>query len=134
MARPIAQAIVSARHIKPIETTGELAQIVEKVYGRRKSHLHPATKVFQALRIAINDELNTLKNVLPQAIDAIKPKGIMVVISFHEGEDRIVKHFIRDLDPSQWESLTKKPIIPQAKELRSNQRSRSAKLRAIRKI
>lgn len=134
LARPIAQAIVSARRIKIIETTTELAQIVEKVYGRRKSHLHPATKVFQALRIAINDELNTLKSVLPQACRLLNKDGMLVIISFHEGEDRIAKRFTKSLDEKKWEILTPKPIIPSNQEKSENPRSRSAKLRAIKKL
>lgn len=134
LARPIAQAIVSARRIETIETTTQLAQIVEKVYGRRKSHLHPATKVFQALRIAINDELNTLKSVLPQACQLLNKDGVLVIISFHEGEDRIAKHFTKSLNDSEWEILTSKPIIPTNQEKSENPRSRSAKLRAIKKL
>jgi 16S rRNA (cytosine1402-N4)-methyltransferase len=134
LARPIAQAIVSARRLNMIETTGQLAKIVEKVYGRRKSHLHPATKVFQALRIAVNDELNTLKSVLPQACQLLNKGGVLVIISFHEGEDRIVKHFTRSLNEKNWQILTKKPIIPSPEEISQNPRSRSAKLRAIKKL
>lgn len=129
LARPISEAIIRARQVRPIETTKQLANLVERVYGRKHTHLHPATKVFQALRIAINDELNTLKITLPQATSLLKIGGKLAVISFHEGEDRIVKHFMRELDPELWEVLTKKPVTPGADELAKNPRCRSAKLR-----
>lgn len=134
LARPIAEAIVRARQIRPIETTKQLAKLVEKVYGRRHTHLHPATKVFQSLRIAINDELNTLKITLPQAASLLKIGGKLAIISFHEGEDRVVKHFMRDLSAEYWEVDTKKPITPSAAEIAENPRSRSAKLRICTKL
>ena len=135
LARPIADAIVESRRIRPINTTRQLATLVERVYGRRRDHLHPATKVFQALRIAVNDELNNLKAALPQALNLLGSRGVLIVISFHEGEDRIVKHQFKNwaLD-HQGIILTPKPIIPSVEEIRSNPRSRSAKLRAFKKI
>jgi len=135
LARPIADAIVESRRIRPINTTRQLATLVERVYGRRRDHLHPATKVFQALRIAVNDELNNLKAALPQALNLLGSRGVLIVISFHEGEDRIVKHQFKNwaLD-HQGIILTPKPIIPSVEEIRSNHRSRSAKLRAFKKI
>ena len=93
-ARAVAEAIVLVRWDKTIETTGELAGLVEKVLPRR-GKLHPATKVFMALRMAVNDELGSLERALPQACELLVPGGRMAVISFHEGEDRIVKRFFR---------------------------------------
>lgn len=94
-AKKIAQAIVNFRSHQPISTTLELAKIVEKVISKR-GRIHPATKVFQALRIAVNDELNALKETLPQAWDLLLPGGKIVVISFHSLEDRIVKNFFKE--------------------------------------
>ncbi len=134
LAGAIASAIVQSRRLRPITTTGQLSQLVEQVYGYR-GKLHPATKVFLALRLAVNDELNNLKAVLPDAMELLKPAGRLVVISFHEGEDRIVKHFFRaQALKLQAEVLTKKPIIPSISEINLNPRSRSAKLRALKKL
>ncbi|MBL7159370.1 16S rRNA (cytosine(1402)-N(4))-methyltransferase RsmH [Candidatus Microgenomates bacterium] len=133
-ARAIADAIVRARRIKPIETTKELADLVTSVYGgkRKIRAIHPATKVFLALRIVVNSELENLKIVLSQVLDLLKPNGRLVVISFHESEDRIVKRFLKNEKKIQ--ILTKKPITPSEEEIRINPRSRSAKLRAGEKI
>lgn len=134
-ARSIAEAIVRRRTSAPIVTTGELADIVWNVYGGRQGKLHPATKVFQALRIAVNDELNTLEDTLPQAVTILKPGGRLVVISFHEGEDRIVKHFFAAMEDEQVLSIeTKKPVAPTERELEDNPRSRSAKMRIATKL
>jgi len=139
-ARAIAAAIVRARTKEPITTTTQLATLIANVYGgqkgkpvRRKGGLHPATKVFQALRIAVNDELNAIKTALPQALKLLKPKGRLVTISFHEGEDRIVKQFLNQ-NKQYLSILTKKPIQPTKAEIRSNPRARSAKLRAAQKL
>jgi len=132
-ARVIADAIVRARLVRPIETTTQLAQIVENVIPRRNSDkIHPATKVFQSLRIAINSELDNLESALLQSVELLKPRGVLVVISFHSLEDKIVKNFIRN--NFLLESLTTKPIIPDSLEVHQNRRARSAKLRAARKI
>ena len=133
-ARAIADAIVRARRIKPIETTKELVDLVTSVYGgkRKIRAIHPATKVFLALRIVVNSELENLKVVLSQALDLLKPNGRLVVISFHESEDRIVKRFLKNEKKIQ--ILTKKPITPSEEEIRINPRSRSAKLRVGEKI
>ena len=131
-ARAIADAIVRARQIKPIERTRELADLVVKVYGgkRKIKGLHPATKVFLALRIAVNSELENLKVVLPQAVELLKPRGRLAVISFHESEDRIVKMFFKDAKKREiLKILTKKPVTPSSEEIKINPRSRSAKLR-----
>ncbi len=130
-AKQIAQAIVDAR---PIETTVKLAEIVEKAVGGRYSKIHPATKVFQALRIAVNDELESLKMVLPKALDLIMPGGRIIVVSFHSLEDGIVKHTFKDWESSnRGEILTDKPIIPTDREIGENISSRSSKLRVFQK-
>ncbi len=130
----IADAIVRARKIKPIKTTKQLADLVVKVYGDRRKirRIHPSTKVFLALRIAINSELENLKLALPRAVGLLKPEGRMIVISFHGSEDRIVKMFFKK--EKKLKILTKKPIIPSEEELRINPRCRSAKLRVAEKI
>lgn len=135
LARDIGISLVRARGIKEIKTTQDLARLVEDVYRRRyrnKSQKHPATKVFQALRIAVNDELTALKEVLPQATSLLKPQGRLVIISFHSLEDRIVKEYFKNTDDLK--ILTKKPITASESEISQNPRSRSAKLRAAEKI
>lgn len=135
-SRPIAKRIVEYRQKKKIETTNELAQIILSVRHRTSSdRTHPATRVFQALRIAVNDELNSLKEALPQALDVLVPRGRLVVISFHSLEDRIVKNFFKDEQQKGTIAiLTQKPNEPTEEEVRNNPRSRSAKLRAAEKI
>lgn len=129
MSRKIAKAIVSARKSGRIDTTLQLADIVSSVKPRSiRGSIHPATKVFQALRIAVNDELNALSSALPQAGEILEPGGRLVVISFHELEDKIVKTFLRD-HTSEFEELTQKPITPSDTEIKNNPRSRSAKMR-----
>ncbi len=136
LSRQIAKKIVEYRQAKPIQTTQELAQVITSVHPHLPSDkINPATKVFQALRIAVNDELNSLKEALPQAFEALKPGGRVVVISFHSLEDRIVKNFFRELtDTKKAQLLTKKPLTPTHSEISQNPRSRSAKLRLIEKI
>jgi len=132
-SRRIAKAIAEARKAKKIETTGQLVEIINKV---QKYHdkIHPATRTFQALRIAVNDELNSLSEALPQAINLLKPSGRIVVISFHSGEDRLVKNIFKEFAKNKIiEILTKKPIRPSEAEVIANPRSRSAKLRAAKK-
>lgn len=140
-ARAIARAITLHR---PIESTRELADIVAHVVGRRRK-LHPATKTFLGLRIAVNDELTALEEVLPQAVEILAVGGRLAVISFHSLEDRIVKKFMqresRDcLCPPEvpvckcghrrsLQVITKKPIRPTPEEVERNPRSRSARLR-----
>lgn len=131
----IAQKIIDTRKDGPIRTTGVLANLVFQVYGGKKGKLHPATKVFQALRIAVNDELNSLKASLPQAVGLLKTGGRLVVISFHEGEDRIAKRFIKKAQAEGiLENLTKKPLVPGEAEVALNPRSRSAKMRIAEKL
>ena len=130
----IAGAICSARQIKPIETTDELAEIIKEVYRRfrKKGRLHPATKTFQALRVVVNSELLNLKEALPQTLDLLITGGRLVVVSFHSLEDEIVKRFFKH--ESKLKVLTPKPIGPKDLEIRANPRSRSAKLRAAEKV
>jgi 16S rRNA (cytosine1402-N4)-methyltransferase len=136
-ARRIARAIVEARLRRPIETTRDLADIVRSAVPApaRRGKIHPATKTFQALRIAVNDELGSLEAALDAAWRMLAPKGRIVVISFHSLEDRIVKHrFAAWEKKGEGKRLTKKPVIPQPEEIARNPRARSAKLRAIEKI
>ncbi len=135
-SRPIAKKIAEARLRKKIETTNELAQIILSVRHRSPSdRTHPATRVFQALRIAVNDELNSLKEALPQALEVLTPGGRIAVISFHSLEDRIVKDFFNDsAEKGLLKIITKKPIIPTEEEVETNPRSRSGKLRVAEKL
>ncbi len=147
-ARRIARAIVRAR---PIYTTTELADLIARVVPRRPGQrLHPATRTFQALRIAVNDELGALERALPQALAVLRPGGRLAVITFHSLEDRIVKHFFRreardcicpPRQPvctcghkAQVRILTPKPVVPSPEEVERNPRSRSAKLRVGEKL
>lgn len=133
-AKSISENIVKRRKIKKLETTFDLVSVVEEsVPGfYKRGRIHPATKTFQALRIAVNDELNVLAGGLAKAWDFLKKDGRLAVISFHSLEDRIVKNFMRDKKlAGEGEILTKKPITPSDEELDSNPRSRSAKLRTI---
>lgn len=130
-AKRIAREIVSARKEKPIETCDQLAEIILKVRRRGKDRTHPATRTFQALRIAVNDELNSLKDALPQAIDLLKPGGRLAVLSFHSLEDRIVKNFFKE--NGNLKIITDKPITPTKEETLLNPRARSAKLRLAEK-
>jgi len=132
----IAETFVSFRRIKPIKTTLQLVEIIKKTVPSWYQHkkIHFATRTFQALRIAVNDELNNLEKTLPQAIEILKPGGRLVVISFHSLEDRIVKNFLKEKSKENiLKILTKKPIRPSGEEIIKNPRSRSAKLRAAQK-
>jgi 16S rRNA (cytosine1402-N4)-methyltransferase len=145
-ARRIARAIVSAR---PIQSTRQLATLVERVAGRHRAH-HPATQTFQALRIVVNDELAALERVLPQAVQALKPGGRLAIIAFHSLEDRRVKEFFRResrdclCPPRQvvctcghrasLRLLDAHPLRPKAEEIQRNPRARSARLRVAEKI
>lgn len=131
-SREIADAIIRARRVSPIKTTDELARIVLKVAGKRtkRDRTHPATRIFQALRICVNDELNNLKRALPQVLELLEKGGRLAVISFHSLEDRIVKNFLKENEElRRLKILTKKPIRPGEEEIKKNVRSRSAKLR-----
>ncbi len=130
----IADAICGARQIKPIKTTLDLAQIVEEVYRRKKERtkLHPATKVFQALRIVVNSELLNLEEVLPQTLPLLAKNGRLVIISFHSLEDGIVKRFFKQT--RELKILTKLPVGPSEEERMANPRARSAKMRVAEKL
>ncbi|MDD2731639.1 MAG: 16S rRNA (cytosine(1402)-N(4))-methyltransferase RsmH [Candidatus Pacebacteria bacterium] len=132
----IAEGICRNREIKSVKTTFELVGIIRRAVPLRyqNKRINPATRTFQALRIAVNDELNNLKEALYGAVDILKPKGRLVVISFHSLEDRIVKNFLKELDNKKIKILIKKPITPDKEEIKINRRSRSAKLRAAVKI
>ncbi|HEY4517545.1 MAG TPA: 16S rRNA (cytosine(1402)-N(4))-methyltransferase RsmH [Candidatus Paceibacterota bacterium] len=133
MARRIARAVVEARGGERILTSKQLAEIVEKVVPRR-GKIHPATKTFQALRIAVNDEFNNLEKGLEGAVESLKQGGRIAVISFHSSEDRIVKHFFRkQTEEGKGIIITKKPIAPRREEMVANPRSRSSKLRIFEK-
>jgi 16S rRNA (cytosine1402-N4)-methyltransferase len=149
-ARRIARAIVSERKTRTIETTDDLAGLIERVKGGRWRDHHPATQVFQALRIAVNEELQQLERFLDTGYELLHPGGRMVIIAFHSLEDRLVKNAFRKwtrgcICPPRvlhcrcgWSQkaklLTKKPIVPSESEIRSNPRARSAKLRAVERV
>lgn len=132
-AKRITKEIVEERKEQPIETTFRLSEIIKQAtpswYHHRK--IHPATRTFQAIRIAVNDELDNLKKALGRAVEVLEPEGRLVVISFHSLEDRIVKNFFKDNDSLK--ILTKKVISPSGEEIKANPSSRSAKLRAVNK-
>jgi 16S rRNA (cytosine1402-N4)-methyltransferase len=146
-SRRVARAIVQAR---PIYTTQQLAQLVAGVTSGRRPGMHPATRTFQALRIAVNHELEALESVLPQAVSALAPKGRLAVIAFHSLEDRIVKQYFRResrdcLCPPQQpictcghkaviSEITRHPLRPSPAEVAENPRSRSARLRVAEKL
>jgi len=146
-SRRIVRAIVAAR---PIQSARQLADVVMKAKGGRRGKIHPATQTFQALRIAVNDELGALAAVLPQAVELLKPGGRLAVITFHSLEDRIVKNFYRIesrdcICPVEQpvctcghratlKIITAKPIEPTAAEVATNPRARSAKLRAAERL
>jgi 16S rRNA (cytosine1402-N4)-methyltransferase len=132
-ARVIARAIVEARKKHWIGTTAQLTDIILSVVPRRGASVHPATRVFQALRIVVNKELDNINALLSQAATVLKPKGRLVCISFHSLEDRIVKQFLRE-HKADWQALTTKVVMAQPDELGLNPSSRSAKLRAAEKI
>lgn len=136
-SRQIARNICRAHRIIPIKTCNQLAEIIIKsVPSRGKfDRTHPATRVFQALRIAVNDELNNLKAALPQTLDLLKPGGKLTVLSFHSLEDRIVKNFFKEQEKEKrLKVLLKRPLTPSKEEISENPRSRSAKLRVAEKI
>ena len=131
-SRQVAAAIVRARSRSPIITTGELARIVAGAVGGRRGGPHPARRTFQALRIAVNRELEELTASLPRAAGTLAPGGRVVVIAYHSLEDRIVKRFM--LGEPSLHVLTKKPLRPSAAEAQHNPRSRSARLRAAERV
>lgn len=132
-SRKLARAIVHDRKLKPFETTQDLVGLIERVLGRyyRKVALHPATRVFQALRIFVNGELDQLGVLLDRAPEFLEPKGRLAIISFHSLEDRMVKKAFRQRGLKGFKVITKKPICPSDQEVEKNKRSRSAKLRIL---
>jgi 16S rRNA (cytosine1402-N4)-methyltransferase len=145
-ARAIARRVVQERSRAPFVRTAQLAELVMRVYGGRRGRIHPATQTFQALRIAVNGELEALEKGLDAGLKLLAPGGRMVVISFHSLEDRIVKHFFTE-HQGRWESLpeggqkwvgltpqvevlTRRPVMASEEECQMNPRARSAKLRA----
>jgi 16S rRNA (cytosine1402-N4)-methyltransferase len=143
LSKEIAAAIIAERKQGQIKTSKELTEIILKVYRTKLrtdkeipwiGGIHPATKTFQALRIAVNNELEILKNVLPEAFELLTPGGRLAVISFHSLEDRIVKQFFQGLPFAKAKIITKKPITAGEEEVKDNPRARSAKLRVIEKI
>jgi 16S rRNA (cytosine1402-N4)-methyltransferase len=148
MSKTIAKAIVERRKTKPFETTLDLANLIsglyEQIIGRKHFRIHPATCVFQALRMEVNQELQHLEKFLEEAPKLLAPGGRLAVISFHSLEDRLVKHAFKELCPKSdkyaqsegvvYKLLTKKPITPTDAEIKINPRSRSAKLRVIERV
>jgi len=131
-SRQIAKAIKTSP--VPITTTSQLSELIELVKHKHAGRLHPATKVFQALRIAVNSELDEITAALPQSLEIIEPGGVIITIAFHEGEDRLVKNAFRAWQNAERGLVeTKKPVTPSAEEITSNPRARSAKLRVFRK-
>lgn len=143
-ARAVARAIAAARGHAPVTTTGALADIVARVVRARPGSIHPATRTFQALRIFVNDELNELAAVLPAVERILRPSGRLAVVAFHSLEDRMVKTFLVDRSRAgggsrhrpeiertpTFQLLSKRPVVPDTKEIAANSRARSAKLRA----
>ena len=136
-SRPIARAVCQRREKISFSLAGELADLVSGIYyrkGFRRSRIHPATRVFQALRIAVNHEFDSLTRGITGAAGLLAPGGRLVVISFHSGEDRIVKHLFRDFkEKGLGEIVTKKPLVPGEDEIANNPRSRSALVRVFEK-
>jgi 16S rRNA (cytosine1402-N4)-methyltransferase len=133
-SRRIARAIVESRHQHPIQTSRQLADIVRQAVPAiaHKQRIDPATRTFQALRIAVNEELKSLEIALRRLPDCLRPGGRLAIISFHSLEDRRVKEAFRD-DP-RLQNMTRKPIVPHEAEIARNPRSRSAKLRVAQRV
>lgn len=134
-AKAIAKKIVERRKQAPLRTTTDLVEAVLAAVppGARDKRIHPATRTFQAVRIAVNGELEDLDEALRDAAERLAPNGVLAVLSYHSGEDRIVKNTFRELTEEGFVDLFRKPAIPGAEEIARNPRSRSAKLRALRR-
>ncbi|MCP4896820.1 MAG: 16S rRNA (cytosine(1402)-N(4))-methyltransferase RsmH [bacterium] len=150
-SRKVARAICQQRAQVPFETTGQLSRLVRNIiHSRKTERIHPATRTFQALRIAVNDELGQLRSFLEPSISILPPRGRLAIISFHSLEDRIVKHTLRRMEGSctcppglpicacgaqtRVKVLTRKPIRPSEEEVAENPRARSARLRAVERL
>lgn len=143
LSKEIAKKIILVRKEREIKKVKDLLEIILQVYREKLKTekeipwiggIHPATKVFQALRIAVNNELEVIEKVLPQAIEILEKGGRLAVISFHSLEDRIVKHFFKSENKKTIKIITKKPIVCSKEECEENPKARSAKLRIIEKI
>lgn len=134
-ARAIAKVIVERRREKPLRTTSDLVESVLAAIppGQRDRSIHPATRTFQAIRIAVNREFEGLREALLEAAEALTVGGTLVVLSYHSGEDRIVKNAFRGLAGQGFQEIYKRPLQPTSAEIHRNRRSRSAKLRALRR-
>lgn len=141
-SKEIAAAIVTTRETKAYSRTFELVETVLSVYREQLKTdkdvpwiggIHPATRTFQAFRIAVNDELRVIEQTIPEAVDVLAPGGRLAIITFHSLEDRIVKHMFKELSKTAGDVVTKKPIIPSEEEIKRNTRARSAKLRVFQK-
>ncbi len=132
-SRKIANAIVNIRRKKPIETTYELRSIIHFCIGARSGGVDSATRSFQAIRIEVNQEMSSLKAALPAAAKLMNKEAVISVVSFHSTEDRIIKQYFKQLGTEGFSLLNKKVIIPSDDEVLHNPKSRSAKLRAIKK-
>lgn len=134
-AKPIARIIAKQRQISPIVTTKQLSDLIIRIKKfRTEGRIHPATKVFMALRMAVNLERENIRLVLPQLAELLKKGGVVGIISFHSGEDKMVKDFISDSEEKGiLSAINKKPIEPSIQELSISQRTRSAKLRLAKK-
>lgn len=141
-SKEIAAAIVTTREKKAYSRTFELVETVLSVYREQLKTdkdvpwiggIHPATRTFQAFRIAVNDELRVIEQTIPEAVDVLAPGGRLAIITFHSLEDRIVKHMFKELSKTAGDVITKKPIIPSEEEIKRNTRARSAKLRVFQK-
>ncbi|MCU0317613.1 MAG: 16S rRNA (cytosine(1402)-N(4))-methyltransferase RsmH [Fimbriimonadaceae bacterium] len=136
-ARKIAQVIVERRKKTPLRTTQDLVDCVLAAIpaAKRDKRLHPATRTFQAVRIAVNHELEGLQEAIEQASHCLVEQGVIVVLSYHSGEDRATKLAFRSLaQTGEFEDLVKKPLVPSQEEIESNPKSRSCKLRALKRI
>lgn len=132
-AKAIAKAIKTSP--TPITTTKQLSTLIASVKRRNRPGINPATKVFQALRIVVNSELDEIRDALPSAFSVLETNGRLVTIAFHDGEDRLVKQQFKNWEKNKLaEVLTQKPLAPTEEEISENKRARSAKLRALRKL
>ncbi len=135
-AKRIARRIVEMRKERPLKTTEDLVRAVKSAIPRKywPKRIHVATRTFQAIRIAVNEELDHLKEALKAIVNLLNPGGRLIVISFHSLEDRIVKHSFKNFEKKGWGSvLTKKPLVPTEEEVERNPRARSAKMRVFEK-